>query len=143
VADLSKLNFGKAYSNDPKEILHQLDAAFHNSQKKNMETLEDTKMNDLHQPIIFYTFLVKRGWPRKPISVTVQFPSPNVFVKSGDAELACPYFLRDLIQKGNIPEDVILDDKTIDPTRIEFAIGTVTLTFMERIIQENGEKLPG
>lgn len=82
-----------------------------------------------YQPVVVFNQMYKVGFH----SETLAYPyyAPNVFMEPSQATNFLPIYIKELIKSGDLPEDVVAEDGTLDDTRIKTAVVDVFLTALE------------
>lgn len=73
---------------------------------------EKTKFEGFFQPILIYNREVKIKRKMEPIAFT--FCSNTVFTTKEEAAGFLPFYIRQLIESGDLPKDVLNDDNTVN-----------------------------
>ena len=60
------------------------------------------------------------------------FYSKEIFMSQQEAEQFLPFFIKELIKEGKIPEEVIKEDRSVDDDKIKFAITTLIISTLEQ-----------
>ena len=66
--------------------------------------------------------------------------SREVFMSRQEAENFVPLFIKSLIEKETIPQDVILENGQIDDNKIQATLVPLTITFLEKNLSEFKDK---
>lgn len=64
------------------------------------------------------------------------FYSEQVFLSETDVKTFLPLFVKDLIKKGHIPSDVVLEDNSVDSSKLELAYVILNISLLEKDLKE-------
>lgn len=83
------------------------------------------------QPCFIYNREIKVGY-KKYESIAFNFTCSTVFTDKEEAAAFLPYYLKQLITQGDLPKDVVKDDKTIDETKLIPTVAHLEVGKLER-----------
>lgn len=87
--------------------------------------------NGFWQPSFIYNREIKVGY-KKYEPVAFNFTCGTVFADKEEAAAFLPYYLKQLIESGDLPKDVIKEDKTIDETKLIPTVAHLEVGKLER-----------
>lgn len=83
------------------------------------------------QPCFIYNREIKLG-RKKTEPVAFNFTCGTIFTDKEEAAAFLPYYLKQLITQGDLPKDVIKEDKTIDETKLIPTVAHLEIGQLER-----------
>jgi hypothetical protein len=105
-----------------------------NELTRRVKGVTDTAKRDVptqyYQCVIFYTETYGRLWYKH--AYTFPFYSSEIFMDPESASAFMPYFVRTLIEKGHLPNEVVQEDKSLDPAIAKAAVAPLVLTQLEQ-----------
>lgn len=99
----------------------------------NMVTKEELTESGLFQPQIFKKVILKSGFKKE--TIWYPFICSKVFMTKEDAALYLPFFIKELIARGDLDESVLKEEngkKYVDEEQIKNCIVSLDLSAMEQ-----------
>lgn len=96
-----------------------------------MSTHEGKEVSDgIWQPFAIYNREVRVGFHKE--RVPFQFTSQTIFISKADGVHFIPYYIKQLIKEGSLPEDVVDANGIVDEKQVQCGVAPLKVGALEK-----------